>query len=62
MTMENDDRGLVVVTRNGKVAIGNVTDNDEDQMHEKDKGIGEEETRKEVEKHNATTKVMQPLS
>ncbi|KAK4723774.1 hypothetical protein R3W88_026553 [Solanum pinnatisectum] len=71
ITMEDDDRVLAVVTRSGKVAIGDMTGNEEAQMHEEDKGMEEEETtihqsiakepQKDVEKHNPIPKVMQPL-
>uniref|UniRef100_M1DDJ4 Integrase core domain containing protein n=1 Tax=Solanum tuberosum TaxID=4113 RepID=M1DDJ4_SOLTU len=63
---KNGDRGLVVVTRSGKVAIGDLTGNDE-----KYKGMEEEEIlihqsiakgqQKDVEKHNPIPKVVQPL-
>ncbi|KAK4729866.1 hypothetical protein R3W88_022854 [Solanum pinnatisectum] len=59
--MEDDDGGLVVVTHSGKAAIGDVTGNEEAQIHEEDRGIDEEETQKYVEKHNPIPKVMQPL-
>uniref|UniRef100_M1DE40 Integrase core domain containing protein n=1 Tax=Solanum tuberosum TaxID=4113 RepID=M1DE40_SOLTU len=39
---ENGDRGLAVVTRSGKVAVGDIKGNDESQAHEEDKGIEEE--------------------
>jgi len=71
ITMEDDDRGLTVVTRSGKVAIGDVTGNEEAQLHEEDKGMEEEATpihqsiakgpQKEWEKHNPIPKVMKPL-
>ncbi|XP_049368034.1 uncharacterized protein LOC125832895 [Solanum verrucosum] len=35
--MEDNDRGLAMVTRSGKVAIGNVTGNEEAQIHEEEK-------------------------
>ncbi|XP_015164262.1 uncharacterized protein [Solanum tuberosum] len=70
-TMEDNDRGLAVITRSGKVEIGDVTGNEEAQMHEEDKVMEEEETpihqriakepQKDVEKHNPIPKVMQPL-
>ncbi|XP_049373971.1 uncharacterized protein LOC125839017 [Solanum verrucosum] len=71
ITTEDDDRGLVVVTRSGKVAIGDMTGNKEAQMYEENKGMEEEETpihqsiakepQKDVEKYNPIPKVMQPL-
>uniref|UniRef100_M1DI31 Uncharacterized protein n=1 Tax=Solanum tuberosum TaxID=4113 RepID=M1DI31_SOLTU len=67
MTMEDNDRGLAVFTRSGKVAIGDVTGNKKAQTPEEDKGMEEEETpihqsiakgpQKEMEKHNPITKV-----
>ncbi|XP_015163868.1 uncharacterized protein [Solanum tuberosum] len=72
MTKEYDDRGLATVTRSGKVAIGNVTGNEEAQIHEEDKGREEEEIpihqsiakgpQNYVDKHNPIPKVMQPLT
>ncbi|XP_049397313.1 uncharacterized protein LOC125861467 [Solanum stenotomum] len=71
MTIENDDKGLVVVTHSGKVVIGNVTRNEEAQTNEEDKGMEEEETlihqsiakqpQREMEQHIPIPKVMQPL-
>ncbi|XP_049382849.1 uncharacterized protein LOC125847226 [Solanum stenotomum] len=71
ITMEDDDRGLTVVTRSGNVAIGDVTGNEKAQMREEDKVVEEEETpihqsiakgpQKDVEKHNPIPKAMQPL-
>ncbi|XP_015170838.1 uncharacterized protein [Solanum tuberosum] len=69
--MEDDDRKLVVVTRSGKVEIGNVMGNEDTQQHEEDKGIEEQqslihqnfakEPHKEVEQQVHIPKVMQPL-
>lgn len=39
MTREDDDRGLVVVIRSGKVEIKNVPINEEAQIHEQEKGM-----------------------
>lgn len=71
MIMKDDDRELVVVTRIGKVEICDVIGNEEAQMHEEDKGMEEEEAhinqsiakgpQKDMEKHNQSPKVMQPL-
>uniref|UniRef100_M1DTJ4 Integrase core domain containing protein n=1 Tax=Solanum tuberosum TaxID=4113 RepID=M1DTJ4_SOLTU len=43
MIMKNDDRELAVVTRSGNVAIGDVTGNEEAQVHQEDKGMEEDE-------------------
>ncbi|XP_049378071.1 uncharacterized protein LOC125842812 [Solanum stenotomum] len=65
LTMEDDDGGLAVVTRSGKVAIGDAMENKETQTHEEDKGMEEQEIakgpQKEIEKHNPIPKVMHPL-
>ncbi|XP_049406126.1 uncharacterized protein LOC125869720 [Solanum stenotomum] len=71
MTMKDDDRGLAVVTRSGKVAMGNMTGNEEAQTHEEDKGTKKEEApihqsiakepQNEMEQHHLMPKVMQPL-
>ncbi|XP_049357115.1 uncharacterized protein LOC125821791 [Solanum verrucosum] len=69
--MEDDDRGLVVVTRSGIVVIGNLMGNKDDQKHEESKGMEEQELlihqnlakkpHKEVEQHVQIPKVIQPL-
>ncbi|XP_049368213.1 uncharacterized protein LOC125833109 [Solanum verrucosum] len=72
MTMKDDDKGLVVVIRSVKVAIGNVMRNEDAQKHEEDNDMEEEELlthqsiakelQKEVEQHVQIPKVMQPLT
>ncbi|KAK4723991.1 hypothetical protein R3W88_026770 [Solanum pinnatisectum] len=69
--MEDGDRGLAVVTRSGKVAIGNAMGNEDAQKHEEYIGMEEQkllihqnlakEPQKEVEQHVQIQKVMQPL-
>lgn len=45
MTTEEDDKGLEVVTRWGKVEIGDFQGNEEAQTHEEEKGMeGEKST------------------
>ncbi|XP_049352029.1 uncharacterized protein LOC125816458 [Solanum verrucosum] len=71
MIMKDDVRELVVVTRSGKVEIGDVKGNEEAQVHEEDKGMDKDEApihqsiakgpQKNMEKHNKSPKVMQPL-
>ncbi|KAK4721409.1 hypothetical protein R3W88_011642 [Solanum pinnatisectum] len=71
MMMEDDDRGLAVVTRSRKVAIGNVMGNEDAQNHEEDKGMEEQELlihqsitkepQKEVEQHVPIPKVIHSL-
>uniref|UniRef100_M0ZZK1 Integrase core domain containing protein n=1 Tax=Solanum tuberosum TaxID=4113 RepID=M0ZZK1_SOLTU len=66
MIMDDDDREMAVVTRSGKVVIGNVMGNEEAQMHEED-GMEEEEApihqsiakgpQKEMEKHSQSPKI-----
>ncbi|KAK4737558.1 hypothetical protein R3W88_001255 [Solanum pinnatisectum] len=72
ITRECDDRGLIVVTRSGKVAIGNVMGNKDAQKHEEGEHMEEQELRihqnpskeqqKEVDQHIQILKVMQPLT
>ncbi|XP_049364332.1 uncharacterized protein LOC125829107 [Solanum verrucosum] len=69
--MEDDNQELVMVTRSGKVTIGDVMGNEEPQKHEEDKGMEEQEIhihqsiakepQREVEQHIPIPKVMQPL-
>ncbi|KAK4729567.1 hypothetical protein R3W88_022555 [Solanum pinnatisectum] len=69
--VEEGDRDLAVVTQSGKVVVGDMKGNDEAQAHKEDKGIEEEEiliqqsitkeSRKDVEKSNQLSKVVQPL-
>ncbi|XP_049373479.1 uncharacterized protein LOC125838475 [Solanum verrucosum] len=69
--MENNNKELAVVTCSGKVAIGDVTGNEEAQKHGDDKGMEEQEIfihqsiakepQREVEQHILIPKVMQPL-
>uniref|UniRef100_M1DCC9 mRNA expressed from retrotransposon-like gene n=1 Tax=Solanum tuberosum TaxID=4113 RepID=M1DCC9_SOLTU len=69
--VEDGDRDLVVVTRSGKVVVGDMEGNDEAQAHEEDKGIEEEEiliqqsiakeSQKDLEKINTISKRVQPL-
>ncbi|XP_049394716.1 uncharacterized protein LOC125859006 [Solanum stenotomum] len=69
--IEDDDRELAVVTLSGKVAIGNVMENEDVQKHEEGEGMEEQELlihknlakepQKEVEQHVQIPKVMQPL-
>ncbi|XP_049365173.1 uncharacterized protein LOC125829989 [Solanum verrucosum] len=71
MTRENGDRGLAMVTRSGKVAVGDVKGHDEAQTREVDKGIEEDETpiqqsvakelQTNVPKSPPMSKVAQPL-
>ncbi|XP_049406278.1 uncharacterized protein LOC125869924 [Solanum stenotomum] len=69
--MGDEYRGLVMVTRSGKEAIGNVTRNEKVHTHEEGKGIEKEEItihqdipkelQSDVEKHKPSPKVKHPL-
>ncbi|XP_015164521.1 uncharacterized protein [Solanum tuberosum] len=71
ISMKDDERGLAVVTRRGKVEICNVMGNEDTQKHEEGKGMEEQksliqqnlakELEKEVEQLVQISKVMQPL-
>ncbi|KAK4729759.1 hypothetical protein R3W88_022747 [Solanum pinnatisectum] len=71
ITRECDDRGLAIVTRSKKVAIGKVMGNEDAQKNEEGERMEEQEflihqniakeQQKEVDRHVQIPKVMQPL-
>uniref|UniRef100_M1D8Q4 Uncharacterized protein n=1 Tax=Solanum tuberosum TaxID=4113 RepID=M1D8Q4_SOLTU len=56
---KNGDRDLAVVTRSGKVAVGDLKGDDEAPAHEEDKGLEEEET--PIQQSPPTPNIVKPL-